>query len=822
MLLSASEARRERRMMAMRKKMGDQCRAGPYGAASLAKNDLEDADSKFLKRLLENEDQLLEFVAQVNSVYQEKLHKPAPFMTFILIGMQSAGKSTIVERFLQRVINVVKEGTGTRCPLDITCIHDDSAAEPVCELSNCDAPGTKNGKNLPVEDVFKSVTMQNETLAKKNEFSKKPIYLVIRSKEVQNMRFVDLPGIISNKSKGIDNRDDIKEILRAEISKPNSRMCVLLEPKEFATNPIIDFIDETMEGRDNWVDKADFFMTKFDMRLGDSRTGSKANAFFQEFKDNGVVPYMVITPTLDSEKLDPAEMFKQRQELLNTATRKEEARFKEWLAKHKAYLQSHPDDELLDAVYHEKIGFRKGVAALRETMLADTAKRLPEVLVEIRKQLKLCEKEHKLMKERQKYNDPKELRIIVTDVVHKLQQRIFTYLDGSMEIAMKFPERLQTLEEEIVDEEESDWANRELNHFTEEENAWREHITTAAEENGEYPRQVQPNKPFLGGKQYQRAMHFFRCNMIDHLPAPHNLKDFVAHSTGYLAGGLQRENWERAMVEITKRCVKQVTHPGINFFVKHVGSIFRRLFSLALDDIRKGEEFSVTFQLLPTTVERFLSKEFDDMLWKLMKSATDKIHCSLEPMYSTINPNLPTFVQTQAQRMDLQKHPELYVFRDGAPQLWKPERKREPGFFDNLKLKMSALISGSGEEAKRFLREENEQRAGIRKEFLSDKRASMITDTETDIILQRSFEYIAALMEWNLFNMEFHFDHHLYQGFKDALQDQFCGKLVVRSDFESLVDRDPVVEDRVAELEKQIEGLQSSLRMVTQMQTKLR
>jgi len=39
------------------------------------------------------------------------------------------------------------------------------------------------------------------------------------------------------------------------------------------------------------------------------------------------------------------------------------------------------------------------------------------------------------------------------------------------------------------------------------------------------------------------------------------------------------------MVEITKCCVKQVTHPGINYFVKHVGSIFRRLFQLAIEGI---------------------------------------------------------------------------------------------------------------------------------------------------------------------------------------------------------------------------------------------
>ncbi|CAD7955794.1 unnamed protein product [Amoebophrya sp. A120] len=829
-----AEGRRLRRLLGRLEK-GENVSGSPgaQNGTGLNSTTSEEDDARVLHYLTNNEDELLEFVAQVNKVYQEKLKKPAPFMTFILIGMQSAGKSTIVERFLQRVINVVKEGTGTRCPLDITCIHDANAIEPVCELSGCKQPGS-NGVKLSVEDVFRAVTAHNFALAQAEKFSKDSLFLIVRSKNVQNMRFVDLPGIISNKSKGIDNRDDIKGILKAEMNKPNSRMCVLLEPKEFATNPIVDFIDQTMCGRENWVDKATFFMTKFDMRLGDSRTGSKANAFFQEFRDNGVVPFMVITPTLPTEKLDPDEMFKQRQELLSKADQHESEEFHNWVCQHRNYFDTHPEDEELLPCYKEKMGFRSGVNELREQMLADTAKRLPEVLTEIRKQLKHCETEHKLLREREKYNDPQELRLIVAQVLHKLTDRIFTYLDGSLEIAMKFPDKLQTLEDEIIEEDQSDWASRELNHLTEEENRWRDFIAKAAEETGEYPEQVQPEQPFLGGKQYQRAVQFFRCNMIDQMPEPHKLKQYVPMATGYLQGGLQRENWERAIVEIIKHCVKQVTHPGINFFVKHVGSIFRRLFSLALDDIRKGEEFSATFQLLPATVENFLRKEFDTMLWKLMQAATEKTQCSLEPMYTTVNPNLPTFVTSTSMGEEAlggneKEEEKLYVW-DVKLQKYvekqdtkaKKKKDREPVWLEQMTNKVSALFSGSGAEAKKFLQQENLQRAQTRKEFLSDKRTAMITKTETGEILQRSFEYIAALMEFNLVTLEFQFNHYLYQGFKDALNDQFSSRLIIECDFSKLVDPDPDVKRRAEDLETQIEGLRTSLQHVARMQDKLR
>ncbi|GAX09558.1 hypothetical protein FisN_16Lu264 [Fistulifera solaris] len=116
------------------------------------------------------------------------------------------------------------------------------------------------------------------------------------------MRFVDTPGIIANKSIGKNKRGDIKEILRKKMkdsntnTNTNTKLCVLLEPTELATNPIIQFCDENFGGRDNWIDDAAFLMTKFDKQLEDVRTASKANNFFREYFNNKCYPHLVITP----------------------------------------------------------------------------------------------------------------------------------------------------------------------------------------------------------------------------------------------------------------------------------------------------------------------------------------------------------------------------------------------------------------------------------------------------------------------------------------------------------------------------------------------
>jgi hypothetical protein len=206
----------------------------------------------------------------------------------------------------------VLTGTGTRCPLDTTCVHENDLTEPRCELSGEELDDQMSGDDMSMDAVFKAITEHNKRLAEEGRFITMPLNLVYRANNVQNMRFVDTPGIISNKGQGKGNRQDIQDILRATMKKENTKLCVLLEPKEFSTNPSIDFCDETFGGGRQWTENAIFLMTKFDKQILDSRTGSKANKFFDEFRANNITPHLVITPTLPKEDLPLADLFKER------------------------------------------------------------------------------------------------------------------------------------------------------------------------------------------------------------------------------------------------------------------------------------------------------------------------------------------------------------------------------------------------------------------------------------------------------------------------------------------------------------------------------
>ena len=485
------------------------------------------SDDKIARLLAKNEDELLNFVVKINKVYQEKLKRPAPFMTFVICGMQSAGKSTIMERFMSAVLNIVQEGTGTRCPLDTTCIHDDSLQEPKCDLSGEEL--TSGGDNLSVDEVFKAITTHNKTLAQEDRFSTKPLTLVYRAKNVQNMRFVDTPGIITTKGTGKDNRSDIKDILRESMKRPNTKLCVLLEPKEFSTNQIIDFCDDTFpKPKRNWMEDSIFLMTKFDKQLADSRSGSKANKFFREFLDNGIHPHLIITPTLPKEDLPQDQLLKERQKLLDTSTEKEDHIFENWLLEHDRFLESDPMDELLDSNTKSRIGFESAKKAMREVMLQDTILRLPEVLSSLRIDLENCLEELQALEEKEKLNDPKEVKTLVTHALQKVQERINAYLDGDLETARRFPHVLQDLDDELQEEEDSEWSNRTLSHHgtVKGEENWRNCLSDI-----DYPKPIQAEKKFFGGKQVQRAFVVFELGMIGKLKDSNILIHILAYRT---------------------------------------------------------------------------------------------------------------------------------------------------------------------------------------------------------------------------------------------------------------------------------------------------
>ena len=184
-----------------------------------------------------------------------------------------------MERLIGFPMKIVAEGIGTRCPLYITCIDDKDVISPECELMGCEQCEIEGMTITEVADVFNQVTKHKRAHVG-DGLSCEPI----RLKVAQQHGFecdVCRPGIITTKTAdGKDNWESIKKITQEEMQARNTKLLILLEPKEYSTNSIIDYVDETLRDRAKWLDKSIFLMTNFDLRMIVSVTGNKSNRFF--------------------------------------------------------------------------------------------------------------------------------------------------------------------------------------------------------------------------------------------------------------------------------------------------------------------------------------------------------------------------------------------------------------------------------------------------------------------------------------------------------------------------------------------------------------
>ena len=295
----------------------------------------------------------------------------------------------------------------------------------------------------------------------------------------------------------------------------------------------------------------------------------------------------------------------------------------------------------------------------------------------------------------------------------------------------------------------------------------------------------------------------FFCDLlsfyVESFPNVSEMKDYVASGAGYLQGGLQRENWERATLSIVKTTSKTAMHPGINFFIKHAGAIFRNLFQVALKDISNLPETKHLFDICPS-MESFVTNKFDDMVWALMENAAATTHLAIEPYYSCLDPNLPNF-RPPEQDSDNEDEEEVDLNVSLMSRLWSMARK---------KLDDAAT--------KELLRQRGKERASEKRKFLAEKRASMINDEETDEIIKSAFQYLLSLHEFIETILNFQTNYCLYNAFKAELES--FSRVVSDSDWTEMLPNDDSLDAMIDELDDKIDGLKGSLDSVNKMQMK--
>ena len=181
---------------------------------------------------------------------------------------------------------------------------------------------------------------------------------------------------------------------------------------------------------------------------------------------------------------------------------------------HEKYRETDPDDPELSPDVSSRIGFSVAKDKMREVMLQDTANRLPEVMMSLRKELSKFGEELEFLDGKKKFQDPNHLTRMIGNLLQDVCKRISDYLDGDLEAAAKFPELLMDLDDELGLEEDSEWSDQTLckKVSIQDEEKWRDIIHSMFDEDT-MPKHVYADKKFLGGKQFQRAKELLKSAM---------------------------------------------------------------------------------------------------------------------------------------------------------------------------------------------------------------------------------------------------------------------------------------------------------------------
>ena len=269
-------------------------------------------------------------------------------------------------------------------------------------------------------------------------------------------------------------------------------------------------------------------------------------------------------------------------------------------------------------------------------------------------------------------------------------------------------------------------------------------------------------------------------------------------------------------VEILIAIANSSAIPGINFFIKHAGTIFRHLFQVAIKDVKQRSVDGNRLLEICPGLENHLTDKFDEMVWTLMTNAADKTHVSLEPWYSCLKTNLPNFHPTEEDTDDedtFRIHGGEYVKTPCKSEI--REQQMREGVVSKLTSFFQCSIDDG--EAKKLLRQRGRQRAAEKRGFLAKERTSMINDDETEKIVAFAYQYIYALHEQIQVSLDFQINHYLYNAFKDNIAN--FSRVVSNDNWKEMIPADNSLDDSIQELKDKVASLKGSLGDVQKMQT---
>lgn len=197
---------------------------------------------------------------------------------FAVVGIQGAGKSSLIELLVQFPIGYTQRATATRCPVRYELRHSDGGVS-----------ASVNGVPCEMEEIAGIVGGEMEALRDnpdpEQQFSVDPICVVVESPDVPNLVLYDLPGVIPNPDPEQEVSAACVETILQTFTEDESFTFITVVKCTEALETIPDRqILERAAGSSGWMADSITVVNKFNMVAPMVATVDDANAFFSDVR----------------------------------------------------------------------------------------------------------------------------------------------------------------------------------------------------------------------------------------------------------------------------------------------------------------------------------------------------------------------------------------------------------------------------------------------------------------------------------------------------------------------------------------------------------
>ena len=154
---------------------------------------------------------LRQLISVVDDLRDVGLHQYISLPSVVVVGTQSAGKSSVLESIVGHNFLPRGDGVCTRRPLELRLVH-----LPASEKGDDRPWATFDGNDSKIYD-FEAVRSEIQSLTDRVAGSNRgivddPIKLTIYGRETPDLTLIDLPGITRVPAAGSDQNDDIEQV----------------------------------------------------------------------------------------------------------------------------------------------------------------------------------------------------------------------------------------------------------------------------------------------------------------------------------------------------------------------------------------------------------------------------------------------------------------------------------------------------------------------------------------------------------------------------------------------------------------------------------